>query len=431
MMESEHQGRPFFFFSAGEPSGDLHAAELIRELKKRFPNASFAGCGGPQMKDAGCRIDVPLTDLAVMGIGRVLWNLRLFLRYLRRVKEIFQKEKPDAVVLVDFPGFNWQVAQRARKEGIPVFYFIPPQIWAWAQGRIKKMKRLVDHILCPLAFEEHWYRERNCDVHLIGHPFFEEVRKKDLDRVFMDQQMYATGGPILTLLPGSRDQEVDHNLAEILKAVEKIQKEIPSVRPMIAAFKDSQADRIRRYLEKKGRSLPVFVGKTPELMELATCCIAVSGSVSLELLAHRKPTVIYYRIDWISHYVFRFFCRVKYITLTNLIAVDRLPNESIFYPHKWGFIPREPSKRDRDLMVFPEYITSRDRSEEVANQVISWLSDHDVLQKKQKELSDLLDWADSAGDPVKNAADYFEKILHSCDLRSNDQKNIPFHQSTD
>ncbi|MDO5580356.1 MAG: lipid-A-disaccharide synthase [Planctomycetia bacterium] len=412
-MESEQQGRPFFFFSAGEPSGDLHAAELIRELRERFPNASFAGCGGPKMKEAGCRIDVPLTDLAVMGIGRVLWNLRLFLRYLRKVHEIFQKEKPDAVVLVDFPGFNWQVAKRAKKEGIPVFYFIPPQIWAWAQGRVKKMKRLVDHVLCPLAFEENWYRARNCDVHRIGHPFFEEVRKKELDRPFIEQLRSGPNGPILTLLPGSRDQEVDHNLSEMFNAVEKIRKQIPSVQPIIAAFKDSQADRIRRFLEKKERSIPVFVGRTPELMEAAVCCIAVSGSVSLELLAHRKPTVIYYRVDSLSHTVFRFFCRVKYITLTNLIAVDRLPNESIFYNNRWGLIPKEPSNHDRDLMVFPEYITPKDRSGEVAAHIINWLSDPAALQKKQEELSELLQWADADGDPVRNAADYFVKIFQN------------------
>ncbi len=411
-------GRPLFFFSAGEPSGDIHAAELIRELKRRYPNADFIGCGGPEMQKAGCKIVIPLTKLAVMGIGRVLLNLPTFLSYLHQIRNLFRTEKPNAVILVDFPGFNWLVAKRARQFNIPVIYFMPPQLWAWAQYRVKKMKRLVNLVLCCLRFEEKWFRQKQVEVHTIGQPFFEEVRKKKLDSTFiesirntaMERQINKSAPlPLLILLPGSRDQEITNNFNEMLQTVEKIQAKLPHIYPVIAAFKESQGTRIKQILKKHKMEIPVYVGKTSELMSVAHCCLAVSGSVSLELLAYKKPTIIYYRIRPLEHFVFRLFCRVKYITLTNLIAVDRLENETIFY--KKYPIPAEPSDDDKNIMVFPEYLTSRDRSSEVAERLISWFTNQELYQNKVQELENLLHYADQDGEPISNAGRLIEEFL--------------------
>src|SRR5688500_2980528 len=146
------------FFSVGEPSGDLHGANLIRDLKARRPDLECVGYGGPRMQAAGCHLHFDLTSLAVMWIGRVLLNLRTFFRLRDQAKAYFDRERPDAVVLIDFPGFNWHIAAAAKERGIPVFYYGVPQLWAWAPWRVKKMRRTVDHALCKLPFEETWLR---------------------------------------------------------------------------------------------------------------------------------------------------------------------------------------------------------------------------------------------------------------------------------
>ena len=163
------------FFSVGEPSGDQHAAHLITELQSRGTSIECVGFGGPQMREAGCRIDFQLTNLAVMGFFRVLPMVHRFWQVYQQAKAQFQRERPDAVVLVDFPGFNWWIASAAKAQGIPVFYFCPPQLWAWASWRIKKVKKFVDHVLACLPFEAEWYQQRGVPAEYVGHPFFDEV----------------------------------------------------------------------------------------------------------------------------------------------------------------------------------------------------------------------------------------------------------------
>ena len=157
------------FFSVGEPSGDLHGANLIRELRKRDPQIECVGYGGPRMADAGCQLHEDLTRFAVMWFLRVLLNLHHFLALLRNANQYLREAKPDAVVLIDYPGFNWWIARAAKKNGIPVFYYGVPQLWAWAAWRIKKMRRFVDHLLCKLPFEEKWYKDRGCHATYVGH----------------------------------------------------------------------------------------------------------------------------------------------------------------------------------------------------------------------------------------------------------------------
>jgi lipid-A-disaccharide synthase len=171
---------PKIFFSVGEPSGDLHAANLIRSLQTSSERIGavqprFRGFGGPRMRDAGCSLDFELTNLAVVGFAEVLPKLREFFRVADIASDVFERDRPDAVVLVDFPGFNWHIAKRAKKFGIPVFYYLPPQLWAWGSWRLRKMRATVDHVLCNLPFEPEWYAKRKMQVEYVGHPFFDEI----------------------------------------------------------------------------------------------------------------------------------------------------------------------------------------------------------------------------------------------------------------
>src|SRR4051794_38444252 len=279
------------FFSAGEPSGDLHGANLIRALGKCCPDFEAVGFGGPEMAAAGCQLHRDLTALAVMWFLRAILNLHKFLALAGRADRYFRHHKPDAVVLVDFPGFNWWIARRAKAHGIPVFYYAPPQIWAWASWRVKKMRRFVDHVLCALRFEQQWLAERGCNAVFVGHPFFDEVQRQALDERFIRDHTYNCR-PLVALLPGSRTQEVVANLKYFISAAARIQAQVPNARFAVASFKPHQAELARAAIADCGLPIDVFVRRTPELIHLAHCCLAVSGSVSLELLYHTKPTAI-------------------------------------------------------------------------------------------------------------------------------------------
>ena len=294
------------FFSVGEPSGDQHAAHLIHELRRRVPNLRVSGFGGPLMEDAGFTSQYRLTDLAVMGFFRVVPLLWQFYTLVRKADRILKQERPDAVVLVDFPGFNWWIARRAKAHGIPVFYYGAPQMWAWAGWRVGKMRRLVDHVLCKLPFEADWYRERGCRATYVGHPYFDELHQQRLDSGFVARQQ-RQAGPLVTILPGSRNQEVEANLADLLRTAARVRAEVPQTRFAIAAFNATQAARARRWTESWPFPVEIHVGRTPELIDCATVCLACSGSVSLELLYRGKPTVIHYRISRLAYFVQRYF----------------------------------------------------------------------------------------------------------------------------
>ncbi len=316
------------FFSVGEPSGDLHGANLIRELSRRRSDFEFVGYGGPRMAAAGCQLHEDLTKLAVMWFARVLLNLHRFWILASRADRYFRHQRPDAVVLIDYPGFNWWIARRAKAHGIPVFYYGTPQIWAWAGWRIKKMRRLVDHVLCKLPFEEAWYRERGCHATYVGHPYFDQLRGESLDAEFIDN-VRSGGGPLVAILPGSRTQEVKSNFSYFLKAARLVRAQVPNARFAVASFKQSQAELVRQQLAGVDLPIEVHVGRTAELIAASECTMAVSGSVSLELLYHTKPSVILYYISPLAFFVQKFFRKVRYITLVNLLVTDDLFPEKV------------------------------------------------------------------------------------------------------
>ena len=204
------------YFSVGEPSGDLHGANLIRALAERHPAWQFVGYGGPKMAAAGCQLNADLTQLAVMWVAQVIANYHKFRRLLREADEYFRTERPDLVVLIDYPGFNWHIARRAKERGIPVVYYGTPQLWAWASWRVKKMRRDVDHVLCKLPFEERLVPRARLPGDVRGSSLLRRARiARARSASFVDQQTQQDD-PLVTILPGSRTQEIKKNLAGIL-----------------------------------------------------------------------------------------------------------------------------------------------------------------------------------------------------------------------
>jgi lipid-A-disaccharide synthase len=351
------------FISAGEPSGDLHGANLVRALKRLDPTIKCVGFGGEKMEAAGCQLLYPLTNLAVMWFLRALLNIFTFLRLLKQAKRYFAEKKPDALIVIDYPGFHWALARRAHAAGVPVYYFVPPQLWAWAGWRVEKMKKSVRRVLSALPFEDEWYTQRGMPSTYIGHPYFDELAAKKLDTGFLDAQRRLPGRP-LAILPGSRMQEVTKNLREMLEAAALIHAKHSETRFLVASFNEAQAEVGRKLVAASGVPAQVFVGRTPEIIALAEACISVSGSVSLEIMHALKPAVVVYRLGWLSLRVGRAFMKCEFITLVNLLA------------------GRE---------IYPEFLTDRNPAQGVAEKVLAWLDDPAGLEATRAALMDVKD----------------------------------------
>jgi lipid-A-disaccharide synthase len=365
------------FISAGEPSGDLHGSNLAQALQTAQPGVELYGFGGERMAGAGCRLLYPLANHAVMGLTRVLAELPFFWNLVSHYDRWLARHRPDAVVLIDYPGLHWWLARRAHARGIPVFYFVPPQIWAWATHRVKRMQKWVDHVLCALPFEAEWYAQRGVKAHFIGHPYFDELHRHVMDAAFLASQK-AHGKTCLGLLPGSRTQEVVQNTATLLDAARRIHRQQPQTRFLVAAFKEKHAAMIRASAAAYADvPLEIHVGRTPEIIRAAHSVIAVSGSVSLELLYHTTPAVTIYRTSPLMLALVRRFKRVPYISLINLLA-------------------------QRELS--PEFLSARHEGPACAAQVLRWLTDPAEHSRVQSALAALRDDVAQPGACARAAA---------------------------
>ena len=367
------------FMSAGEPSGDLHGANLIKAIHALDPSAKIVGFGGEKMRAAGLDMHYPLAQHSVMWIADVIRHIFFFMKLLDQAQEYLKKNRPDVVVLIDYPGFHWKLAERAQQEGIPVVYFVPPQIWAWRQGRVHKMKRLMTHVLSALPFEHDWFSRRGVPSTYIGHPYFDELASQKLDDAFMQAER-AKPGRIVGILPGSRDGEIRKNAAEMLRAARRIHAANPGVRFLVAAFNDAQAESVRRLIAPFQMPAEVHVGRTPEIIELSECCISVSGSVSLEMMWRRKPAVVIYRVKRFELRIARYFKIVPFISLVNLLAAEEL---------------------------YPEFLVSRDPSEKVAARINSWLKNPAQIEAIRARLTQLCDEVAKPG-ACEQAAKFLE-----------------------
>jgi len=275
------------------------------------------------MIQAGMDLDYDLTSLAVMGFAEVLPKLREFFRVANLAEQSFARGEVDGVVLVDFPGFNWHIAKRAKKYRIPVFYYMPPQLWAWGGWRIKKLRRNVDHVLCNLPFETPWFQERNVKAHFVGHPFFDSVAQQPLDVRFIDRWKDNKQLQV-SVLPGSRDHEVHTIWPLQLEIIRRLSSKFPNVQFMVAALKDSHALWCRSQLKPTDSKLPVhiFAGKTSEIIELSDCSLMKSGSVSLELMARGKPAAVMYHLSQTTYWMAKLLVKCKSMSLPNLISKE-------------------------------------------------------------------------------------------------------------
>lgn len=320
------------FFSAGEPSGDQHAAHLIQEINSRQVRFQPEGFGGPHMRAEGCQLLYELTQLAVMGFLQVVPMLRQFRQRVIQAEQHFDQSPPDAVVLVNFSGFNWWIAKAAKKRGIPVYFYMPPQLWGWAPWRIKRVRKWVDHVICNLPFEYDWYRSRNVKATWVGHPFFDEVASRKLDSGLLTElQNRPPEQRLIAVLPGSRRHEVARNFPVMLNIVRTVSAQVPGVRWIVGNYVEAHAVTCRQMQAELApeADLTYYIDRTSEVIEAADCCLMVSGSISLELLARKTPGIVLYRTTRLPRAIARVMQTCPFITLTNLIANEEIMPEFV------------------------------------------------------------------------------------------------------
>ncbi len=372
------------FVSAGEPSGDLHGANLVRAIRERCPDATIIGFGGPKMAAAGGKLLFPLTSLAVMWFKDAIANLRQFFRLGKQAADYFRDEKPDAVVLIDYPGFHFALAKRAKAAGVPVYFFVPPQLWGWAGWRVRKVRRWFAGVLTALPFEEEWYRSRGVATRYVGHPYFDELAAQRLDADFLAAER-AKGGPVVALLPGSRNREVEANFPVMLAAAARVHDGRSGVRFVVASFNERQRAVAEGMAAGSGLPIEFHDGRTPEIIELADCCLSVSGSVSLEMMYRLKPAVIVYKVGKVFQAAARLLRTAKYFTLVNLLA-------------------------DREL--YPEFGSSRDMSGDAADRLLAWLNDPAALAGRVDDLRRLREIVAVPG-ACERAAAFLEEAVRA------------------
>lgn len=310
--------------SAGEASGDLHGATMCRALRALDPGLKLIGMGGPRMAAAGVEILVDPTAHAAIGtseaIGRVPGLYRAYKLLVRRLREA----RPMAMVLIDFPEFNLRLARQARRAGIPVVYFIPPQLWAWRRGRIRQMARRVTRVLAAFPFEKSLYEEAGVSVEFVGHPLLDVV-PSDLDRAKARERLgLGERQTLVGLLPGSRRQEVDRLLPPMLDAAARLSR--ADGRRCFVLGLAASVDRglvtvhLRRASEVGGPPVEVVEGLTHEVMAASDALLIASGTATLEAALLGAPMVVCYRVSRLSEVVVRLLARSTWISLPNIVA---------------------------------------------------------------------------------------------------------------
>ena len=313
---------------AGEASGDLHGANLVKALKALDPDIFFCGIGGKALEAAGVRIIVDAHSLSVVGITEVLSKGASIWRGLSTAKQLLKSLRPDLLILIDFPDFNLHVAAKAKKLSVPVLYYISPQLWAWRAGRVKTIKKLVDHMAVILPFELDFYKKHGVPATYVGHPLLDGDTPQEESIRQDDRHDLET---VVGLLPGSREKEVIRNLPVMLSAAETIRHELGRVRFIISRAPSLEKDLIDAIVLDHGENVDYRVATDPVGRVFRSCrlAIAVSGTVTLESAIWGTPTVIIYRLSPVSYWLGRALVRVDHMGLVNLIAGRRLVPELV------------------------------------------------------------------------------------------------------
>lgn len=304
-----------YYLIAGEASGDLHGANLMKALKEEDPNADFRFWGGDLMKAVGGVEVKHYRDLAFMGFAEVLMNLGTILKNIKFCKKDIEQYAPDVIIFIDYPGFNLRIAKWARKKNYKTHYYISPQIWAWKEGRIKDIKRDIDEMYVILPFEKEFYEEKhNFPVHFVGHPLIDAIHKRpQIAPEKFKKDNGLDNRPVIALLPGSRKQEIK----KMLEIMISVAKEFTDYQFVIAGAPSQEQSFYESFLSTK--NVNFVTNKTYDLLSISAAALVTSGTATLETALFKVPQVVCYKGNRISYEIAKRVIRLDYISLVNLI----------------------------------------------------------------------------------------------------------------
>lgn len=314
-----------YYLIAGEASGDLHGANLMKALKKTDPEANFRFWGGDLMEtQAGASVK-HYRDLAFMGFAEVIMNLRTILKNIAFCKEDIAAYKPDVIIFIDYPGFNMRIAKWAKEQGFKTHYYISPQLWAWKENRIKSIKQSIDEMYVILPFEKKFYEEKhNFPVHFVGHPLIDAIGNQPLKNPEKFKNKHQLDDrPIIAVLPGSRKQEI----AKMLEVMLSITTNFPDYQFIIAGAPSQEESFYEPFLKKN--RVKLVMNKTYDILSLAHAALVTSGTATLETALFKVPEVVCYKGNFISYQIAKRVVNLDYISLVNLIMEREVVTELI------------------------------------------------------------------------------------------------------
>lgn len=317
--------------SVGEASGDLHGASVAHALKAIQPDVKLFGMGGQAMLEAGVDIVYDIADLGIIGFVEIIKNLPRLFRLRDTLAELMERERPDVLVIIDYPGFNMRLAKIAKSKGIPVVSYISPSVWAWGRGRAKEVAETVQKVAAIFPFEAEVYLEAGANVTFVGHPLLDIVKTTMNQEETREYFTASANSPVVLLLPGSRQQEITNLLPVMLEAGEKIVKELPNCQFFLPVASTISQEMIQNIISRYKVNVILTKDRTYDLMNIATVAIAASGTVTLEASLLKLPTIIIYKTATLTYFLGKILVKIPYISLPNIIAGRKIVPELLQY----------------------------------------------------------------------------------------------------
>ena len=345
---------------AGEASGDHRGAEVASALLEKNPQLNLYGVGGEEMRQAGVTTIFDVSDLAVMGFVEPLIHLPKLLKIFRTLKTDLQKNEPNLLILIDYPGFNLRLAKAAKEIGIKVLFYISPQVWAWRQGRVKKIASVVDHMAVIFPFEEKFYQKHNIDVTYVGHPLSQtlphEISKLDACRKLKLNEDID----YITLLPGSRTSEVERLLPEMLGATKLLHEQFSNLRFLLVVASTISFEKIKLAVAEEHNYVQLIHKEAYQAIAASELVITASGTATLETALLNRPMVIVYKVNRFTGWLAKKLIKIPYVSLCNIVAGKK---------------------------IMPELLQEQATAENITDEVSMILKDKNNLQNLKNELS--------------------------------------------
>lgn len=375
---------PKILISAGESSGDLAASGLVEALRRRWPDAEFLGCAGPRMRAEGVRPIIRMESLNVVGLVEVLKDIPRIYGEYRTLKEAIAREKPDLAILTDSPDFHLRLVPHIHAADIPLIYFIAPQVWAWRKGRLKILRRYVDHLLCIFPFEEEFFRNNGVKATYIGHPLPRRIQAAVSRDEFRKKVGAVDGVPLIALLPGSRPGEAARHLGALAGAVERIQRDRKAV--FVLGSPPGFSNRAGQNFWKRfpPGAIQVVEGETWDLLHSADVALAASGTVTVEGALLGCPMVTYYKVTGLSWLMGKMLVRVPYFSMVNLVAGRK---------------------------VVPELMQQDMTPGKLAAETLRLLDNASAREEMKSELARVAEKLSTGSDPMQRAVEIMESLM--------------------